>query len=315
VISCRRAALIAFAALAAAATLAFAGCGLGAGPALSGGARLNVTNDFGNRLGDSAKVTQVHDSDTVMRFLQAAHKVQTRYGGNFVQSIDGLSGDRAARRDWFYYVNGIEAGVGAPDYGLSPGDRIQWDYHSWRATMRIPAIVGEYPEPFVHGYRGRRLPVRVDCAQPGSATCRDVMKRLGASGAPASGGALGSVGGREIARVVVGRWSALRKLQVAVPLTGPPSRSGVFARFAGPGAGSLQLLDDGGAVSSVAPPGTGLVAARLPDDQNVIWFVTGVDDAGVARAARALSESSLENAFAVAVTPARTIKLPVVAAK
>ena len=85
-----------------------------------------------------------------------------------MQSIDGLAGDRAAQRDWFYYVNGIEADVGAQDYGLSSGDRIQWDYHSWRATMRVPAIVGAYPEPFVHGYRGKRLPARVECEKPDS---------------------------------------------------------------------------------------------------------------------------------------------------
>ncbi|MDX6643162.1 MAG: hypothetical protein QOD76_1124, partial [Solirubrobacteraceae bacterium] len=82
----RRPALVLLAAIAAggaALALALGGCGFGPGDALKGGARLNVSRDFGHSLLDSAKVTQVRQSDTVMRFLQAAHsKVETRYGGN-----------------------------------------------------------------------------------------------------------------------------------------------------------------------------------------------------------------------------------------
>ncbi|MEA2405873.1 MAG: hypothetical protein QOE08_2520, partial [Thermoleophilaceae bacterium] len=241
------------AAVAAVLALAAAGCGFGPGDKLKGGSRLNVSRDFGHRLLDSAKVTQVHKSDTVMRFLQAAHnKVETRYGGNFVQSIDGLAGDRAGQRDWFYYVNGLEAGVGAQDYALSSGDRIQWDYHSWRATMRVPAIVGAYPEPFLHGSEGRRLPVLVECERPGSAPCRDATKHLSDAGVVATGAALGSASGKQVARVLVSRWSAVRRLVGAEPLTGPPSGSGVFARFTGAAGGTLQLLNDAGGVARVA---------------------------------------------------------------
>ncbi|MEA2398159.1 MAG: hypothetical protein QOK25_1715 [Thermoleophilaceae bacterium] len=304
--------LVAIAAGGAALALALGGCGFGPGDALKGGARLNVSRDFGHSLLDSAKVTQVRQSDTVMRFLQAAHsKVETRYGGNFVQGIDGLAGDRAARRDWFYYVNGIEADVGASDYSLSPGDRIQWDYHSWRATMRVPAIVGAYPEPLLHGTHGRRLPVAVECEHAGSPTCRDVAKRLGDAGVVATGAAIGGAAGKQVARVLVGRWSAIRRLLAAQPLTDPPARSGVFARFTGSGAGTLEFLNDAGGVARVAPPGTGLVAARAPEGQGPVWLVTGVDDAGVTRAAGALSEAKLHDAFAVAVTPTATVRLPV----
>lgn len=300
------------AAVAALLVLAVAGCGFGPGDKLKGGSRLNVTRDFGHRVLDSAKVTQVHKSDTVMRFLQAAHnKVETRYGGNFVQSIDGLAGDRSAQRDWFYYVNGLEADVGAQDYALSSGDRIQWDYHSWRATMRVPAIVGAYPEPFLHGSKGRRLPVKVECEQPGSAPCQEATRHLTDAGVVATGTALGAGSGKQVARVLVGRWPALHQLLAAQPLTGPPSKSGVFARFAGPGGNTLQLLNDAGGVARVAAPGTGLVAARAPEGQGPVWLLTGVDDAGVARAVSALSESTLHDAFAVAASPQGPVRLPV----
>jgi hypothetical protein len=295
---------------AAAIALALAGCGLGAGSSTSGAAHLEVTRDFGAKHGEPTTVAHVHESDTVMRFLQATHKVQTRYGGGFVQSVDGVAGDRAHQLDWFYYVNGIEADVGAADFSLSAGDRVQWDLHSWRGTMRIPGIVGAYPEPFLHGYRGKRLPVRVECDKPDGPACKEAIDRLGKSGVVAPSAGLGASGDQSVARVVVASWPAMRRLQAASPLARAPSESGVFARFAGPGGRTLELLDSAGVVARRAPPGTGLVAARVPQDQNVVWFVTGVDDAGVARAAAALDEGTLRNAFAVAATPSGPVRLP-----
>jgi hypothetical protein len=178
--------------------------------------------------------------------------------------------------------------------------------------MRVPAIVGAYPEPFLHGSHGRRLPVRVECERPGSAPCRDATKRLTDDGVVATGGQLGAGSGKQVARVLVARWSAVRELLAAQPLTGPPSKSGVFARIAGPGAGSsLQLLNDAGGVARTAPAGTGLVAARAPEGQGPVWLLTGLDDAGVARAVAALSEDTLHDAFAVAATPQGPVRLPV----
>jgi hypothetical protein len=289
--------------------VASGGCGFGAGSSTSGGARLEVTRDFGAKHGQPATLAHVHESDTVMRFLQASHDVKTRYGGGFVQSVDGMAGNRAGRVDWFFYVNGIESDVGAADFGLSEGDRIQWDLHSWRSTMRIPGIVGAFPEPFKHGYRGKKLPVRVECAEPDGASCKEATKRLSDAGIVAPNAELGVSGDRTVARVVVGTWDAIRRLQAASPLGRAPSESGVFARFMGSGA--LQLLDSAGRVARTAPPGTGLVAARVPQDQSVVWFVTGLDEAGVARAAAALDEDTLHYAFAVAATPSGPVKLPV----
>ena len=38
----------------------------------------------------------VTESDTVMRVLERSARVSTRYGGGFVQSIDGVEGKRVA---------------------------------------------------------------------------------------------------------------------------------------------------------------------------------------------------------------------------
>jgi len=177
--------------------------------------------------------------------------------------------------------------------------------------MRIPGIVGAYPEPFLDGYRGKRLPVRLECEQPNGTACTETMNRLQKAGVVVTSAALGVAGDQNVARVVVARWQAIRRLEAASPLTRTPSESGVFARFAGPGGRTLDLLNSNGGVARVAPLGTGLVAARVPRGQNVVWFVTGADEAGVDRAANALEESKLRNAFAVAATPTGVVRLPI----
>src|SRR3954447_26494956 len=145
------------------AALALAGCGFGPGEVKQGPVELRVTRDFGQKeLAPSVRRDEGPASDTVMRLLQSTHQVATRYGGAFVQSIDGLAGNKSGEDDWFFYVNGAEASKGAADYDLSLSDVVQWDYHRWTATQHIPAIVGAYPQPFLNGQSGRRLPTRVE---------------------------------------------------------------------------------------------------------------------------------------------------------
>jgi Domain of unknown function (DUF4430) len=86
---------------------------------------------------------------TAMQALDRVADIGTSYGGRYVQSIEGLDGSLSAQRDWFYFVNGIEADRGATEYRLQPGDVEWWDYRSWARQMRQPVVVGAFPEPFV----------------------------------------------------------------------------------------------------------------------------------------------------------------------
>jgi hypothetical protein len=288
----------------------FAGCGLGPGKERAGGAELRVTRDFGAERLASVRIAHVREDQTVMRLLQSKRRVETRYGGRFVQAIDGLrSSGGEGRRDWFYFVNGIEADVGAADYELSPGDVVQWDYRRWDAAMRVPAIVGAYPEPFLHGYKGKRLPTRIECADERGRACGEVRRRLSAAGVAATGAPLGASAGSSVIRVVVAPWRRARTVRAAAPLEREPSDSGVFARFAG--ADRLELFDQSGHVARAAPAGTGLVAAMRLPDQSIVWLVTGADDSAVERAAHELGSSPLRDAFAVAATPGGPVRLPV----
>ena len=291
-------------------TLGLAGCGLGPGEERSGGAELRVTRDFGQKRLGQVRLDRVRRDSTVMRLLRSRFRVETRYGGRFVQSIDGLEGGGPEGRvDWFFFVNGIESGVGAADYVLSPGDLVQWDRRRWEAAMRVPAIVGAFPEPLRTGLKGKRFPVRVECGDAASVSCRGVKRRLRDRGVKATGSKIGAPGTENVIRVVVAPWRQARVVRAARVLERGPERSGVYARFDAAGR-RLELLDAAGRVARRAPAGTGLVAALAPSATEIIWLVTAPDRQGVEAAARAVEEATLRDAYAVAATPGGVEKLP-----
>ena len=292
-----------------------AGCGLGEGNERSGGgATLRVTRDFGHEELGSSRLDSVREGQTVMRMLRANFDVTTRFGGRFVQSIDGLSGEAAGGQvDWFYWVNGVEADKGAAEWEVLPGDRIQWDRRDWSASMRIPAIVGAYPEPFASGIEGKRRPVRVECEQVGSGPCDGARQRLRREGVSTSGSSLGAPGTEAVTRLVVARWPRARIVRGAAGLEDGPEATGVFVLFSRDG-NSLDLLDEHGETARRVKrgDGVGLVLALQPRAEELVWVVTALDDRGLEAGVRALDKDKLRDAFAVAVTGKRVEKLPLV---
>ena len=87
---------------------------------------------------------------TAAQALERVRKVTTRYGGRFVQSIDGIDGSATKQRDWFYFIDGVEGDRSAAEVTLRPGDIEWWDYRSWTgSSMSVPVVVGSYPKPFI----------------------------------------------------------------------------------------------------------------------------------------------------------------------
>ena len=287
---------------------ALTGCGVGAGEETDG-VSVTVTRDYGADTLGTARAEQAPGGETVMRFLQRRFEVGTRYGGGFVQSIDGLSAGREDGRplDWFYYVNGLEAGEGAAATKLHAGDRVWWDRHDWGAAMRVPAVVGSFPEPFRSGTAGKRFPVQVVCSDGAGPACDEVKRRLSDAGIGFGAAAFGSPPGELTLRVVVGPWRELRSDLVAGRLEQGPGSTGVFAR---PARDRIALLDDRGRTARTLRAGGGLVAATRLRDKSPTWVLTGTDAAGTLAAARALSERTLHNRFAVALDGQRAIALP-----
>ena len=288
-----------------------AGCGLGEGDERAGGgATLRVTRDFGRTEVGEVRLGSVREGQTVMRMLRSEFDVTTRFGGRFVQSIDGLEGEGAGGQvDWFYWVNGLEADKGAAEWEVLPGDHILWDHRDWSAAMRVPAIVGAYPEPFASGFGGKRRPVRVECEDADAPVCEAARAKLKREGVPTSGASIGAPGTEEVTRLVVARWPRARGVRGAAGLEEGPEATGVFARFDGD---TLELLDERGRTARTVRrgDGVGLVLALQPRAEELVWIVTALDEEGLDAGVRALSERSLRDAFAVAATGKRVEKLP-----
>jgi len=136
------------------AAAALAGCGGGE----HGHATLWITRDHGTQL---MLHREVPAGLTAMQALDRVAKIETRYGGRYVQAIEGVEGSLSNRRDWFYFINGYEGDRSAAEYRLHDGDVEWWDFRPWKTQMRVPIVVGVFPEPFLHGFDGKRLPTFV----------------------------------------------------------------------------------------------------------------------------------------------------------
>ncbi len=292
---------------AAACAAALAGCGLGSGPGTSN-VTLSVTRGFGTIPVADVSERHVAGSETVMRMLERHFRVSSRYGGGFVESIDGSSG-ASSRLDWFYYVNGVEAPMGAATTAVHQGDRIWWDLHDWTVTNSIPAVVGSFPEPFVHGTGGRRLPVTLECAPDVPAACARVTKEMQALKVPFASQIIGGGSGTDSLAMIVGTWQDLAPALVAQLVDSGPKASGVYARFTNHGS-ALALLSPRGQVVRRLVGAAGLVAATADGSSPPTWLVTGTSRSGVDAAAIALTPAALHDHFAIAVQGSTRLPVP-----
>jgi len=300
----RRGTAVAIALLGAA--LAAAGCGIGPGGGV-GDVELTVTRDYGTVSMLHRKLDDVTEADTVMRALERNADISTSYGGDFVQSIDGLKGETQGgeRFDWLFYVNGVESNVGAGAYDLQGGESIWWDYRDWSAALHVPAVVGAWPQPFVDGYAGQQHAVVVECLGGGSA-CAEVRRRLQDAGVT-----LGTIAAEGAIRVLVGPWVRLRKDPASAQIERGPAVSGVFAEWrAGPLGYELRGLDEGGDPALNFSQNAGLVAATRRYEDPPVWVVTGATDEGVRSAAQLLDVADLRDHYAVAVDKGVRTALP-----
>ncbi len=143
-----------------------------------GTATLWVTRDRGSQVLYTGTVPA---GLTAMQALERVRKVSTRYGGRFVQSIDGVDGSLTKQRDWFYFVDGIEGDRSAAEVTLHPGDVEWWDYRTWAGSaMSVPVVVGAYPKPFA----GTRPTVVADGVARSVAT--SIAKQVGGTVTAAS---------------------------------------------------------------------------------------------------------------------------------
>ena len=236
-------------------------------------AQLVISEDFGAHV---LRTERVAPDQSVMAALQGAAKVSTTYGGRFVQSIDGTSGSQTKGADWLYFVNGVEADVGASDWKLRTGDTTWWDYRRWHAYPHVPAVVGSWPEPFVHGVRA--APASVAADPPLDAP-------LKAAGAPVGGAASAPF------RVLVGADRELRARDADWRRAVDQPRSDGLTAWVD-GSAAFRFNADGND-NVVVPDGKAVAAATATTAGGVVLAVTGVDAPREAAAAAIARDPAL----------------------
>lgn len=269
-------------------------------------AKISVTRDFGVT-SLKAKSVKLAGSPTVLEFLSKNAKVETGYGGGFVNSIDGLksayTGKAGSKYDWLYYVNGVQASIGAAEFMLRPGDRVWWDYHSWAFASSVPAVIGQYPEPFLHGHGGRVVPVEI-VHTAGLRPQADMLRKgLAAKGvADVSTGSLRSGLERPSDRslILLGPWKKLEALDWVKDAAANSKTSGLFVRFIG---SEAAMLNCHGTIADGQQKAGVIMATGESGSPAVAWFVTGTDDAGARRAAKLMTKrpDQLDGKFGIVI--------------
>lgn len=281
--------------------------------------RFLVSRDFGREILLDKKVNYQKEMSVLDGLLETGAEVKTTFGGGFVDSLNGLEagtgGIRGERRDWFYYVNGIFADVGALDYYLQPGETVWWDYHSWAMSQGTSAaVIGCYPEPFVHGYRHQDKTTAILHA-PGARNLglelEKALQEHSVSDLEVQEVREGLLAERRGPAVIVGEWEELRKIPGLKELNDSYARNGTFIHFEEKG---LRLFNSRGEAARTMQGSTGVIAAtgEGSGDDSPLWLVSGTDKMGMEAALKILVERPEEifGAYSVAVTPQGVIRLP-----
>lgn len=270
-----------------------AGCGSSrpSGPTTT----LSVTRDFGASSVEPSALIAATPGLTVMRQLEQTAEVETAYGGRFVNAIDGLKG--GSGNDWLFFVDGVESDKAATEWRLKGGEVVQWDFHAWQGTNTGDAIVGAFPRPLAS------VGANLECLPDDSEACSAAKTALAAAEVQTESASADAV------KVYVGEWPQIKGKPGVPDLTAPAADNGAFASVS-PDGKSIVVVNDAGLPAQRLKKGSGLVAASR-EGTKVTWIVTGIDEQGLKAAVSLLSTSTLKDKFAVAVSPAGRVALPV----
>ncbi len=282
-------------------------------------ARVTVTRSFG-RVVLRDRTVELRRGSDAMRALQEAAEVRTAYGGGFIEAVDGLEsaygkgpGGTGEKLDWFFYVNGQMADVGAAAYQVRDGDWLVFDYHRWDLSPFTPALAGCFPPSFLNGYGGPPRGVGVLYAAGWEEEARELARALEDAGAgpcvPAEIGE-GWIPSPGCYEAVLGEWAQLERIP---PLAGSfrqAEEAGMFAFFRG---GELLLLDERGGERARYAHAAGLVTCTGPRlGEGAVLLLSGTDREGVQSALRLFLEGaqSPEPYLALAVAGGERLGVP-----
>lgn len=282
--------------------------------------RVVATQNFGQELMFD-ETLEVLPGTSAMSALMEVAEVETAYGGGFVNAINGVrsgfTGGQSMKADWFIYVNGIQSNTGALDYKLRNGDTQHWDFHDWSFHHFIPAIVGDFPEPFWHGYGEKTNSTIIAYADRLKGDAENLERRLVRLG-------VSNIGIKRLSELSEDEKESYNLLLLGTMESEPISelnqvwkQLGLFAYFKND---NIVVLNPEGEVAAEYGAGTGLIQATqnpwnpkgIGACESVVWLVSGTDETGVKGAIDTLLKHSTEFQYACAVVVANgeIIKVP-----
>lgn len=275
--------------------------------------RLIISCDFGSKV-VLDKAVAFEEGNTVMDILKANAQVKTAYGGGFVSGINGMESSKGfSSKDWFYYVNGICAETGAGYKKVGVGDVIWWDYHVWRAGLANTALIGAYPEPFLHGYNGKVRPVKVIF----TSSCREIAEKMrenlnlaGVKEVNAEEIKPGLLSSHPSPVIVIGEWEELKEIDYIKNLNQAGAKNGMGFYLAEEG---IYLLNYEGKKISLYKEKTAVMGASGEGlgDANPLWLITGTDKESLASLADMLKKpDTIRYMYAAALAEGELIRLP-----
>jgi len=285
---------------------------------LSSAVTVVVTWDFGNEV--LLEETVAIEPDTrAMDVLQKVASVETKYGGGFVDSINGIgAGSEEAGKspmDWFLYINGIASNVGAADYILGDGDVEHWDFRNWSYHQYVPAIIGNFPQSFRRGYKGNIRPTVVVYEAWLGSEAESLVEHLERAGildvSAVSGDQLsGEV--REQNNLII---LAEMDSGVIAEINSAYKKLGLSIYF---DSGKIVALDADGNTFREFGSGSGVIQATqnpwqpkgVGAGESVVWMVTGNDETGVRSAVEALMYQDFKYAYAVVISGGEIFRVP-----
>lgn len=279
-----------------------------------------VTSDFG-KVVLLDKTVEIEENTTALDALRQVAEVETKYGGGFVRAINGISSEYEessnSKKDWFFYINGISSIVGANDYVLRGGDIEHWDFRDWSYHEFVPAIVGNFPQPFLSGFQGKVRPTIIIYHRGLKEYAQSLAGRLSELGVKeisVQGYDQLTQGDQEHCNLIL---LGTKDNELISELNDIYTRLGFYAYFSQE---KLVALNSKGEVASEYGAGSGLIQATqnpwnpkgVGASENVVWVVSGSDEAGVESAARALidHQADFKYAHAVVIAGGKVIKLP-----
>jgi len=279
---------------------------------------IKVTQDFGKSTMFSNDIT-VENGDSAMDALDKVADATYNYGGGFVESINGVksqyTGGKDENKDWFYYINGVLGNVGALQYKLYPGDVEHWDFHSWSSDRIVTAIIGDYPEPFLHGLNGdikETIVVYSDFFYDNAYMLQQSLERLGISPVLKRFDEISSTEKSDSNLILVDTFDN----ELILEMNSNAQNLGWFVEYAD---GGLVTFTDAGEDDHRFDHGGVIVASQNPwnpkgnwNSENVVWVISGVTKDDVYAAMELLIDSpgSIEDCVGIVISDDDIYKVP-----